>query len=95
VRAENEYMTLTEIAKFAPGRPSINTVWRWCRKGVIARDTTRVRLQHIRVGGTLYSTAGWFEDFGKRLADADAKYFTDPSTEATAVSGAESPTAVG
>ena len=28
-----DYMTLTQAAKLAPGRPSVNCIWRWCRKG--------------------------------------------------------------
>jgi hypothetical protein len=73
--ATSEYITLTEAAKIAPGRPSTNCVWRWCRRGVLARGGERVRLQHARVGGMIYTTAAWLEEFGRKLAEADAKYF--------------------
>ena len=69
------YISLTEAAKLAPGRPSINCVWRWCRKGVIARSGERIRLQHVRIGGKLFTTAQWVGEFGQRLADADTAYF--------------------
>jgi hypothetical protein len=29
-----EHLTLVRAAKLAPGRPSVNCVWRWCREGV-------------------------------------------------------------
>lgn len=70
-----EHITLTEAAKIAPGRPSTNCMWRWCRRGVLARTGQRVRLQHIRVGGKIFTTPAWLEEFGRRLADTDAAYF--------------------
>ncbi|HPM22957.1 MAG TPA: hypothetical protein PLP66_03580 [Phycisphaerae bacterium] len=73
--ATGNYITLTEAAKIAPGRPSTNCVWRWCRRGVKSRNGERVRLQHLRIGGMIYTTPGWLEQFGRALADADAKYF--------------------
>jgi len=69
------YLTLTEAAKIAPGRPSANCVWRWCRRGVMARNGERVRLQHLRIGGMIYTQLAWLEQFGRTLAEADAKYF--------------------
>ena len=71
----NEYITLGEAAKLAPGRPSTNCIWRWCRKGVLSRGGERVRLQHVRIGGKIFTVARWIHEFGQRLADADAKYF--------------------
>ena len=70
-----EYITLTQAAKLAPGRPSVNCIWRWCRKGVLARSGQRVNLQHVRIGGKLFTTAAWLSQFGQALADADANYF--------------------
>jgi hypothetical protein len=79
-----QYLTLTEAARIAPGRPAPNCVWRWCRRGVLSRAGERVRLQHVRIGGTIYTTARWLEEFGGKLAEADAKYFTlcDAAAEA-------------
>jgi hypothetical protein len=72
---KDDYITLTEAAKLAPGRPSVNCIWRWARKGVLARDGRRVRLEHVRIGGKLYTSAQWMAQFGQALAEADASYF--------------------
>jgi len=69
------YITLTQAAKLAPGRPSINCLWRWARKGVLARSGRRVRLGHVRIGGKLFTTAAWVSQFGVALAEADVNYF--------------------
>ncbi|HKQ49704.1 MAG TPA: hypothetical protein VJZ71_16645 [Phycisphaerae bacterium] len=74
-QATPDYISLTEVAKIAPGRPSTNCVWRWCRRGVRGRDGERVRLQHVRIGGMIYTTRHWLDEFGRRLAEADARYF--------------------
>lgn len=71
----DERLTLSQAARIAPGGPSPNCVWRWCRRGVVARTGDRVRLQHVRIGGKLFTSARWLDEFGQRLADADAKYF--------------------
>lgn len=70
-----EYVSLTDAAKIAPGRPSANCLWRWCRRGVLARNGQRVRLQHVRMGNTIYTKAEWLDEFGHRLAEADALQF--------------------
>ena len=46
--AAEEHITLSQAAKLAPGRPSSNCVWRWCREGVKAASGTRVRLGRLR-----------------------------------------------
>ena len=71
----DEYISLTQVAKLAPGRLSTNCVWRWCRRGVKSRTGDRVHLQHVRLGGMIYSTREWLNDFGRQLAEADARYF--------------------
>ncbi len=69
------YISLTQATKIAPGRPSINCVWRWCRRGVMSRSGERIRLTHIRVGGKLFTSSAWLDEFGRRLAEADARHF--------------------
>jgi hypothetical protein len=69
------YITLTQIANIAPGRPKTNCIWRWCRRGVLSRSGERVRLRHVRIGGMIFSTRQWLDEFGRRLAEADSKYF--------------------
>lgn len=82
-QTDTNYITLTEATKIAPGRPSVNCVWRWCRKGVLSRGGDRVRLTHSRMGGTLFTTARWIEEFGRTLAEADTRHFdlADAATE--------------
>jgi len=72
---DGQYITLHEAAKLVPGGTSANCIWRWARKGVIARSGERVRLQHVRIGGKLFTTAEWLTQFGLALAEADASYF--------------------
>jgi hypothetical protein len=71
----NELVTLTQAAKLAPGRPSTNAMWRWCRKGIQSRGGDRIRLEHVRLGGRVYTRADWIIAFGKKLAEADAAHF--------------------
>lgn len=87
----DQYITLTEAAKIAPGRPSTNCIWRWCRRGVLSRGGERVRLQHVRIGGMIYTTAAWLEEFGRKLADADARYFDLRDAAAEAARATEAP----
>lgn len=83
--AAEEHITLSQAAKLAPGRPSSNCVWRWCREGVKAASGTRVRLKHVRFGSRIYTTRQWLNDFGLALAEADAAHFDrdeqSPATE--------------
>ncbi len=67
----DDYLSLTDVAKVTPGRPSTNCVWRWCRRGVLSRSGERIRLQHVRMGGMIYTTHAWLEKFGHLLAAAD------------------------
>lgn len=73
--AAEEHITLSQAAKLAPGRPSSNCIWRWCREGVKAASGTRVRLKHVRFGSRIYTTRRWLNDFGLALAEADAAHF--------------------
>jgi hypothetical protein len=77
----DERITLSQAARAAPGRPSPNCVWRWCRRGVVARTGQRVRLRHVRIGGKLFTTVKWLDEFGQRLAEADEAYFALPEKE--------------
>ena len=79
---EIDYITLANAAKLAPGRPCANTIWRWCRKGVKSRNGTWVRLQHVRAGSRIYTTARWLAEFAQKLAEADTEYFDDNRVDA-------------
>jgi len=73
---ENErLLTCSEVARAAPRRVSSQSVWRWCRYGLIARDGTRVRLEHLRQGGRVLVPESALHPFFRALAEADARYF--------------------
>ena len=78
-----ELITLTEAAKITPGRPSTNCLWRWCRRGVLSRGGERVRLEHRRIGGKIFTAPDWLDEFGRKLAEADTRHF-DQCEEAAA-----------
>lgn len=83
--AADGHLTLSEAARLAPGRPSANCVWRWCREGVKAASGTRVRLKHVRFGSRIYTTRAWLEAFGLALAEADAAHFDRADAERAVV----------
>lgn len=70
-----DWLTLGLAATKSPGRPSANCVWRWCRRGVLSRAGHRICLQHIRVGGKIFTNEAWLGEFFEKVADADAAYF--------------------
>lgn len=82
---QQDYITLTQATKITPGRPSTNCLWRWCRKGVVARDGRRVRLQHVRMGGKIFTTPQWLTEFGHEVARADAAHFEQCAAAADAL----------
>ena len=71
----NEHLTLVEAARRTPGHPSANAVWRWCRKGVLSRSGQRIRLDHVRVGGRIFTTAQKLERFFTAVAESDREHF--------------------
>lgn len=52
-------LTLAEAAALLPGRPHIETVRRWCLKGLAGG----VRLEYFRSGGKLFTTRPAIEAF--------------------------------
>lgn len=79
------WLTLSAAAKLAPGRPSTNCMWRWCRRGVLARTGERLHLQHIRAGGRVMIRQEWIEEFCTKLAHADAAHFAAKDAAAASV----------
>lgn len=51
-----------QLAKTAKVRPE--TIWRWCKKGVLVNGK-RVHLEHVMIGGTIISS----EEALKRFSD--------------------------
>lgn len=73
--AGEEKIDLTQAAKRCPGRPSCSALWRWCRRGIRARSGERVCLEHVRVGGRLYTSHAACERFFVSVTAADAEHF--------------------
>lgn len=89
IGSADQYLTLAQAAKVTPGQPSVNAMWRWCRRGVRSRDGARVYLEHIRVGGKIFTTAEWVYEFGQRLATADTAHFRGDTSPGTPLPDAE------
>ena len=77
------HLTLSEAARISPGRPHVNSIWRACRKGIKARNGERVKLEHIRFGGRIYTSAEALARFAKRVADAGGDYVDAPVSGGT------------
>lgn len=77
-----DHITLGQASHLVPGRPSTNCMWRWCRKGVLARSGERIRLEHVRIGGRIFTRPNWVEEFSQRLTAADVSYFDAREQEA-------------
>ena len=80
-------VTLAQAAARCPTRPHIASVWRWCRKGVKSAAGGYVRLEHVRIGGRIYTSSEALERFFAAVAAADLEYFRDD--EATIAHEAE------
>lgn len=73
--ATTEYLSLSQAAKRVPSRPSTCSLWRWCRRGVKSRNGERVYLEHVRIGGQVFTTERWLVSFFEDTATADNEYF--------------------
>lgn len=82
VPPQSAWLTLSQATHIPPGRPSTNCLWRWCRRGVKSRSGERVRLQHVRAGGKVFTTADWVKTFLAQLAAADTSHFIDKAKAA-------------
>ncbi|MCC7388308.1 MAG: hypothetical protein IT431_06030 [Phycisphaerales bacterium] len=89
-RDPTAYLSLAEAARHAPGHPSPNCIWRWCRRGVLARGGRRVYLHHLRSGGKMYTTAAWVGAFCRELTEADREYFEAKDAQAATAPPRES-----
>lgn len=76
----DELLDMKAASRILPGHPSSAVVWRWCRKGILARDGRRIFLEHRRYGRKLFTTKTAMHDFAKAVADADAKELAPPPT---------------
>jgi hypothetical protein len=68
---EKEGLTMTEAAALLPGRKPgkrlyVNTVWRWCMKGL----RNGVRLRSVLIGGQRLTTRRWLQEFIQAMSEA-------------------------
>lgn len=73
-------LTLADASKLCPGRPSTAALWRWARKGLLARNGTRHYLPHVRIGRQLYLSENGLAEFFSALAEADREALAGEST---------------
>jgi hypothetical protein len=77
--ATESIVSLTEATKILPAvngrRPSISTLWRWCRKGLRG-----VHLEYIRMGRNIATSREALNRFFMALAHADSAGQTQPQT---------------
>lgn len=52
-------------------KPTRQAVFRWIRDGLLARDGSRIRLESVRVGRRLATSAEALDRFYRALAEAD------------------------
>ncbi len=69
-----EGLTLSEAAALIPGRKQgkrvyVNTVWRWCKKGV----KNGIRLKSVLVGGQRYTTRRWLQEFIEAISESSGE----------------------
>lgn len=64
-----DLLDLKEAGQHA--RCSANAVWRWCRKGVVARSGRRVRLEHIRSPRKILTSREAIQRFFAAIAAED------------------------
>jgi len=78
----NDHISLSAAAALCPGRPSANALWRWARRGIKSRGGGCIKLNHVRVGGKLFTSAEALHKFFADVAAADAAYFDAPVADA-------------
>jgi len=76
---EQNLLDMKAAARLMPFKPSPAAVWRWCRKGVLARNGERVYLEHVRFGRRLFTTRAALDAFAKATAEADKDHLAGAS----------------
>lgn len=70
--AREEIRSLAQLAATLPGRGdkrvNASTVYRGCARGIRAKDGTRVKLEHVRLGSRIVSSIEALQRFGELLA---------------------------
>ncbi len=68
-----DYLTVAQAARLIPGKPHPSAVWRWCRRGIVARNGVRIRMRHGRAGCRIFTTREWMSAYFEALAQADCE----------------------
>lgn len=71
----SSYLTLPQAARLCPGKPNAATVWRWARRGLVARNGQQIFLDHVRIGTRVYVTLAALDKFFRETTDADKQHF--------------------
>lgn len=79
IQTKDDLLDMKEAARILPSRPSSAVVWRWCRKGVLARDGQRIFLEHRRYGRKLFTTKLALDNFAKAVVEADKNHLAQPA----------------
>lgn len=66
IPANERLLSLSEAAKALPHRPSVSTIWRWCRRGLRGS-----RLEYVRLGGRVFTSEEALRRFGAAMAASD------------------------
>lgn len=72
---DEKKIVFAEAAAQCPHRPHVSAIWRWCRKGLKTAGGGRVRLEHVRIGGRIYTSNEAMQRFFAAVAAADVAYF--------------------
>lgn len=64
--AAEKKLSLNDARKIPPYRPSLVTMWCWCRRGIKG-----VKLEYQRVGRRIFTSQEAMERFFNALAEAD------------------------
>jgi hypothetical protein len=75
-----EFLSVKSAAQSAPGRPDINTIYRWCREGIRIPGGHRVKLKYIRRGGRIFTSAEWLEAFFEATTAAGERKAAEAAT---------------
>lgn len=66
-----EFLTMSETLRWVSPRISAGTLWRWIRYGLKTSSGRSVHLRHIELGGGLYTTTKWLNEFFLAVTAAD------------------------
>jgi hypothetical protein len=76
----DDLLSPDEAARKLRGRVCRQTIWRWCSKGLLTRDSRRIRLPYIRLGRQVLIDPTDLEQFIQQVTDADRRERSAPST---------------